>query len=705
MRNVNKIFWQAALSLSLVACQNEDIVNQETLSDRYVYTLQGFMDGSTPESRAQVQLYNPETSKEFFVWNSNDCITLYDMDAATSVGNTFAIAEGYSDEYPKGEAIFSSDTPLITGHNVVAVYPAQNSVSEGNVTLTLSDKTIDGTNDWEQDIKTEWRDYMRQNMFMYAKNTISSPASLSFKHLCAMARITYTNATTESKTLSKCELVGNDNYFALAAILNIESGNVTNTIEHTTASIEFTNLTIESGKSQDIYLLFFPGAAFTSDGILTCNIYDESETPASIILNVSDILKNNEGETGFQAGKRYWFQILQTQNSLIWKSSVSENFICNIDLVNAIKNSGIDTSLLSIDNNGFIDIEKSKTALESVTRIEGNFDNLEGIEYLPNLETLNNWGGSLHHLNVSKNLKLKVLRCGGSFNSLDLSNNTNLTELYCGGSGLTSLDITMLPNLRILECNDNKLTTLDLSKNTQLSSLNCKFNQLASLDLSNNTELTSVSCDFNNLTSLDLSHNLSLTSLSCLNKSLSSLDVSQNKLLEILKCGYRLSSLDLSNNTNLRELECSADFLSLDLSNNTKLKKIDIFNSTLLASLDLSKNTDLEYLSCSAAPLTSLDLSQNTALTELNITTASLTSLDLSYNTALKSLGCSGCGLTKLDITKNTNLETLSCGNQQDENYNIINMNLILTSSQKAIWDEKWCNNWGHDTVTPVVSE
>lgn len=685
MRTINKIFWQTALSLAFVACQNEDIISEEILQGADVYTLQGIMNGGNEQSRAQVQLNSPDEGSEFFIWNSEDRFTVYDIDAETLTSNSFTIAEGYSDDNPKGEAIFSTETPMTAGHKIVAVYPAQESSSE-NLTLTLSQGTVDGNYyNWNQNQESSWRDYMRQNMFMYAASTeVSSSTALSFGHLCALARITYINGTTESQSLSQCVLVGDGNYFSSSATLDISDGKVTYATGQATTQIGFTNFTVDAGRSQDIYILFFPGANFNTNGTLKVEINNGStEALSSDAMNISEISSNNNNVNGFEAGKRYWFQVMQTSKGLIWKSNIKkEGVISNPALGNAIGNrEGIQK-----DDNGFIIIEESKDALADITEIGGNFDTLEGIEYLPNLEKLFCWSGNLSQIDLSKNTKLKELQCNNTLlTSLDVSNNPELTYLECSSNQLTSLDLSKNSELTSLYCNNNQLTSLDLSKNSKLTSLNCDNNQLVSLDVSKNPKLTSLSCNENQLVSLDISNNLSLNMLHCAYNQLNSLDISQHTGLINLSCNEnRLTTLDVSQNTKLTSLACEWNNISF---------------------LDVSKLTALTYLRCSGTGITSLDISENVALKILYCNNLKLTSLDISKNTELTTLNCYNSHLKVLDITHNTQLEELYCGDQVDEDYNSITLTLILTSAQQIKWESEWVTSWGNERVTPVVSE
>ncbi|MDR3037101.1 MAG: hypothetical protein LBU31_01635, partial [Coriobacteriales bacterium] len=219
--------------------------------------------------------------------------------------------------------------------------------------------------------------------------------------------------------------------------------------------------------------------------------------------------------------------------------------------------------------------------------------------------------------------------------------------------------IEFFPNLKTLDCDNNNLTALDLSKNTALTLLACQNNNLASLDVSKNIALGQLACSNNNLTSLDLSKNTALTYLSCENNNLASLNISKNIALRHLICSSNnLTALDVSKNTALMYLFCGNNKLtSLDVSRNTVLTSLFCYDNNLTA-LDLSKNTALTEFNCSNNNLTSLDVSKNTALDYLFCRNNNLTSLDVSKNTALRTLSCYGNSLIELDLSKNPNLRT-----------------------------------------------
>ena len=79
---------------------------------------------------------------------------------------------------------------------------------------------------------------------------------------------------------------------------------------------------------------------------------------------------------------------------------------------------------------------------------------------------------------------------------------------------MTEIDVSTLINLETLDLNNNKISSLDVTKNTKLKTLRCKASTQASdsqklitIDLSKNLELTTLDLINNKLTSIKLSEN------------------------------------------------------------------------------------------------------------------------------------------------------------------------------------------------------
>lgn len=207
---------------------------------------------------------------------------------------------------------------------------------------------------------------------------------------------------------------------------------------------------------------------------------------------------------------------------------------------------------------------------------------LSGIESMIELSYLDCGESFLSNLNVSKNVKLKTLRCYyNKFSSLDISQNLLLEQL---------------------DCDNNELSSLDISKNTNLKFLNCSTNNLKEIILSKNLVLESINISNNKLTSFDVSKNKELKSLICFNSNLNEINISKNLKLESLYCGRNeLKSLNLTENIEMKWLWCEENkFKSLDISKNLKLKEFYPFSETLeyvcVNNLNQALNTTSRHL-------------------------------------------------------------------------------------------------------------
>ena len=181
----------------------------------------------------------------------------------------------------------------------------------------------------------------------------------------------------------------------------------------------------------------------------------------------------------------------------------------------------------------------SDSERNAVTEIDvhaRSIKSLKGIEFFPNLETLDCYSNQLTELDVSKNTKLVKLSCMSNWqlSELDVRKNTALKELWCGSSNLSSLY---------------------LWANTELEALDCSHSQLSYLSTYNNSKLWYLDCSHNNLKSdsdLVIAYNKNLKELKCGYNQLEKLSVKENTLLEKLYCNNnKLTYLDLKSNPNL----------------------------------------------------------------------------------------------------------------------------------------------------------
>lgn len=704
----------AALSLMLMtgSCQNEELLDAGTSSVGQVLTMRAAMGSYvTSQTRAQVELGKQDGTGETFQWNEGDSFTLYDQGNPTGVSSVFTIS-GYTEIKPSAEASFVGDNIFEEGINLTAIYPAQTGEVVGNdnvATLILPDVSMtDGTDN-------DWKNYMSQRMYMYANATLSGEnTTLSFQHLCAMIRVSYTNATAAEQSISKVTLTGDDNYFGSALAFNFADNTTSTLTASSTMTLNFSAATIAPGKTIDFYFLFFPGSD-ASTGTLSVNLDDYK-----VDMSLSELLTEN-----FAAGKRYWFNTIQTSDGLIWAKDLPGETITNLPLIEYME-SNMRIKFIEKDKDGFVNVAANKSVIEQVTGFSLSISstgitNLDGLEYFTNLETIYISDQGLTTLDLSNFANLTTLTINKCpLEKLDVSANTKLTFLDCSQMKLAELDLTHNPELTLLFCGRCQLENLDLSRNTKLEllkadgnyrNIDCPYyNLFTSLDLSNNTELREIDVSGSlNLNTLNISNCSKLEKLFCDETALISLDVSNNALLKTLGCGNtQITHIDLSKNLNLTTFECQESLLTeIDVSNNSALTNLFLSISKQLKEIDVSGNPLLTEFYCNETAITELDLSNNPALVKLWCMQNALISLDLSNNLELTELDCWDCNLTELDITKNQKLNSIRCGNQRDAMTNRnIDMTLYLTTEQKQnLWDLNMELEAYNQRVIPNIKE
>ncbi len=200
---------------------------------------------------------------------------------------------------------------------------------------------------------------------------------------------------------------------------------------------------------------------------------------------------------------------------------------------------------------------------------------LEGIEFFPNLKTLDCTKCGLYYLDISKNKKLEYLNC--SYNNLEklyLKKNTKLETLSCTDNKLKKIDISQSKKLKIFYCSDNKIKKINLDKNRKLEDILISGNLLKKIDITKLSNLKSICCGRNKLKKLDVSKNKKLNCLECHTNKLTKLNVSKNKLLDYLHCGENaIRKLDLRKNKLLTTFRCDGNQL---LTGNVKLSRTQL---------------------------------------------------------------------------------------------------------------------------------
>ena len=132
--------------------------------------------------------------------------------------------------------------------------------------------------------------------------------------------------------------------------------------------------------------------------------------------------------------------------------------------------------------------QAERDAVTEISITNTNCTDLTGIAYFANLTKLNCYHNKLTTLDVSKNAKLRILKCyNNGMEKLNLGDITHLTLLNCDDNNLTELDVSKNPYLEDLECRENKLRRVVIGKKYSLTTLYLRGNQLTSLDLSGTT--------------------------------------------------------------------------------------------------------------------------------------------------------------------------------------------------------------------------
>jgi len=321
---LNKYSWLAALPMIFTACQ-EDTLVKEQLQDDKIYTLSATMDGGVAMSRAQIQLGNEDASAgEIFMWNEDDSFIMYQNIDNNWSKSTFAIS-GYSEDEAGISATFTTDSPITSGIEYTAFYPAEHLNNYGEFGAHVPDR-IEFTDDKTSD--EIWAEYFKSWMLMEAKGTLTSTdASVKFEHLCCLAKITYTNKTGKDLPLTRFYLEGNDWLFGVSYYHNVKTGEISYGAHDRNCGLNVYGLTVPANESVDLYLLFFPHEFGANTSMKVC-VEHQSGDWLKASLDLSDISEKNDGATAFEAGKRYWFKVTETlKNGLEWTKEQIDNHV------------------------------------------------------------------------------------------------------------------------------------------------------------------------------------------------------------------------------------------------------------------------------------------------------------------------------------------------------------------------------------------
>ena len=559
------------------ACQQHTLESE--IQQNGIYTLIGEMSGGEAMSRAQIVLDNTDVGKESFMWNDGDAFTLYQEIDGTYTEHVYQISD-YSEEGEgdKRQATFVTNNPVSSGE-VIAVYPSglEMKLDQGIMTVAIDfQKELDFS---QKSVEEVWKDYFRNNMVMKAKATLSDGGenALYFEHLTSLARITYHNQSGKDQQVTDIELGGDQFYGFLMTVwfkYDIIGGNFGNGYK-----VTYKDLTVKAGESFDFYILFGPDDFREGDLHLYIHTTETDVDRSPLTLPSTTIAAANNGATKFEAGKRYWFKVTETEDGLIWTKDYNDVVTETVTIENTELSTALQACLgaenVTINSDGYAVMTKEFAA--SVTDLEisrkTQLLSLDGIEQLTNLQNL-------------------TCQFQQNITTLDFSGNVSLKFIDIQGcSGLQSLDLQSNVALEHLAFTYSKVTNLDLTKNVNLRYLAAYGNS--------------------NLVSMDISNCNKLTSLLVENTGLSSLTVNHPELLAELSYEGTALSLDLSQYTHLHTLFCSgkgSDFAKVTDELKARLNRLDCRNCGL-TELDLTKYRNLGVLICSENHLTNLDLS------------------------------------------------------------------------------------------------
>jgi hypothetical protein len=152
-----------------------------------------------------------------------------------------------------------------------------------------------------------------------------------------------------------------------------------------------------------------------------------------------------------------------------------------------------------------MDVEKASDIFTSRAGQNSVIRSIKGLEYLTQVEFLSLKNHLINDLDLSKNIRLRLLECTGSnIKILDLSELFELNELYCPNNKLTKIVLPNQTKLRIIDVCENQLTELDLRNSPELNILRLSGNSLKTLNVSNNQDLVEIFASDNMITSVTL---------------------------------------------------------------------------------------------------------------------------------------------------------------------------------------------------------
>ena len=171
--------------------------------------------------------------------------------------------------------------------------------------------------------------------------------------------------------------------------------------------------------------------------------------------------------------------------------------------------------------------ESEIAAVKDVEFLDQKFENMEGIEYFTQLDTLRISDlGYIKEIDVSKNTNLHSFHAVNSDMLKRVVLPEGLAVLSIDYCPVSEMDLTSLTDLESLAVNSIDIHSFDLSNNTKLTTLDIRNTTLTNgIDISANTALKTLVLSSCGLTSIDLSANKALTNVNLSKNSLAAVDL------------------------------------------------------------------------------------------------------------------------------------------------------------------------------------
>lgn len=344
MKIANQMWLALMLLPMLCACQADDIEGiQEEIPETPTVevepvTIKASLPGGD-KSRAQVKYGNPNgKAGEFFMWNDDDVITVYNYTKikanATGFGNItgtkFAIGNINGNN---ADFTATKDFAVESGDVLIALY-GNNFTYRTTMSLT---QMIDISNETtsKQEKKSTYDDselkHLQDEIKMYDIVKVGDDGKipeLHFKHLSALIRVTVYNAKEESLAINKIKFSYGENHsFPDDITYKINAGDEV-MLKYDCSSGYYKGLgcEYESGKeitlaSHETYDLFF---AFTP--------YELDNESSTLNITLNDGFSTDiEGfkNIPFKPGYRYWFDLTLTDDGLKETSQLGDYYWYN----------------------------------------------------------------------------------------------------------------------------------------------------------------------------------------------------------------------------------------------------------------------------------------------------------------------------------------------------------------------------------------